>query len=54
MSLTRSFDATVRARLQRDPKFRSALLSETLRSLVAGDFATAKIILRDYVGYLLS
>jgi len=49
MSLTRDFKETIRARVERDPKFRKELLRESLESLLAGDIATAKTMLRDYV-----
>jgi DNA-binding phage protein len=49
MPLTRDFKETIRARVERDPKFRKELLRESLESLLAGDIATAKAILRDYV-----
>jgi DNA-binding phage protein len=35
--------------VERDPKFRKELLRESLESLLAGDIATAKVILRDYI-----
>ncbi len=49
MALTRDFKETVRARAVRDPKFRRELLREGVTSLLDGDLATAKIILRDYI-----
>lgn len=49
MPLTRDFKETIRARVERDPRFRKALLRESLESLLAGDIATAKAILRDYI-----
>ncbi|MGY6662463.1 MAG: helix-turn-helix domain-containing transcriptional regulator [Glycocaulis sp.] len=49
MPLTRDFKATIKARAERDPKFRAALYAEALDSLVEGDTATAKAMLRDYV-----
>ncbi len=49
MPLTRDFKETIRARVERDPRFRKALLRESLESLLAGDTATAKAILRDYI-----
>ena len=39
----------VRARVARDPKFRKELLREGVESLLTGDIATAKTILRDYI-----
>ena len=49
MALTRDFKETIRARVERDPKFRKELLREGIESMLAGDIATAKIILRDYI-----
>jgi DNA-binding phage protein len=49
MPLTREFKETVRARVQRDPKFRKELLREGVESMLTGDIATAKTILRDYI-----
>jgi DNA-binding phage protein len=49
MSLTRDFKETIRARVERDPKFRKELLREGVEAMLAGDVATAKAILRDYV-----
>src|SRR5437870_12482594 len=49
MALTRDFKETIRARVARDPKFRKELLREGVESMVTGDIATAKTILRDYI-----
>jgi len=49
MPLTRDFKQTIRARVERDPKFRKELLREGIESMISGDVATAKIILRDYI-----
>jgi DNA-binding phage protein len=49
MPLTRDFKATIRARVERDPKFRKALLREGVEAMLAGDVATAKTVLRDYI-----
>jgi DNA-binding phage protein len=49
MPLTREFKETIRARVQRDPKFRKELLREDVESMLTGDIATAKTILRDYI-----
>jgi len=49
MALTRDFKETIRARAARDPKFRKELLREGVESMLAGDMATAKTILRDYI-----
>jgi hypothetical protein len=47
--LTRDFKETVRARAQRDPKFRKALLREGIESFLAGDIEAGKTVLRDYI-----
>ena len=49
MPLTRDFKETIRARVERDPKFRKELLREGVEAMLAGDVDTAKAILRDYV-----
>lgn len=49
MALTRDFKETIRARAERDPKFRKELLREGIECLLSGDIATAKTILRDYI-----
>lgn len=49
MALTRDFKATVTARVQRDPKFRKALLREAIESAIGGDVDTGKAVLRDYI-----
>ncbi len=49
MPLTRDFKETIRARVERDPRFRKELLREGIDSLLTGDIATAKTILRDYI-----
>jgi DNA-binding phage protein len=49
MPLTVDFKETIRARVIRDPKFRRELLREGVESLLSGDLATAKTILRDYI-----
>ena len=49
MALTRDFKGTIRARAARDPKLRKELLREGVESLLTGDIATAKTILRDYI-----
>jgi DNA-binding phage protein len=49
MPLTREFKETIRARVERDPKFRKELLREGVESMLSGDIATAKTILRDYI-----
>jgi hypothetical protein len=49
MALTQEFKNTVVARVQRDPRFREALFTETLNAYFAGDTAAGKAILRDLV-----
>lgn len=49
MALTRSFRETVKARLEREPAFRQALLAEAVNTLIEGDLETGKDVLRDFV-----
>ena len=49
MALTRDFKETIRARAERDPGFRKALLREGIESFLCGDVETGKIILRDFI-----
>jgi len=49
MVLTREFKVLVKARLQKDPAARRALLEEAIETLLAGDVDTGKTILRDYI-----
>jgi DNA-binding phage protein len=49
MPLTHDFKETIRARAQRDPDFRQALLREAVECVINGDLATGKSVLRDYV-----
>ena len=49
MALTRDFKETVRARVERDPSFREALLKEGVECLLSGDIDTGKAVLRDYI-----
>ncbi len=49
MALTRNFRDTVRARAQRDAKFRRALLEEALTCMIAGDVDTGRGIIRNYI-----
>jgi DNA-binding phage protein len=49
MPLTHDFKETIRARAQRDPKFRHALLCEAVECVINGDLPTGKAVLRDYV-----
>ncbi len=49
MALTRDFKETVRARAARDAAFRRALLAEAIDNMLAGDVATGKAVLRDFI-----
>jgi hypothetical protein len=49
MALTRDFKDTVKARVERDPAFREALLKEGADCLLSGDVQTGKAVFRDYV-----
>ncbi len=49
MPLTHDFKETIRARAQRDQKFRQALLQEAIESMLNGELAAGKAVLRDYV-----
>jgi putative component of toxin-antitoxin plasmid stabilization module/DNA-binding phage protein len=49
MPLTHNFKETIRARAQRDPDFRQALLHEAVECVINGDLANGKAVLRDYV-----
>ena len=53
MALTRDFKDTVAARVQRDPRFREALLTEAINAYLEGDTAAGKAILRDLVNATL-
>ncbi|MBI3210170.1 MAG: transcriptional regulator [Candidatus Solibacter usitatus] len=49
MPLTHDFKETIRARAQKDRRFRQALLREAVESYLNGDLETGKAVLRDYV-----
>jgi DNA-binding phage protein len=49
MALTRDFRETVQARVRRDAAFREGLLGDAIESLLAGDVALGKELLRDYI-----
>jgi DNA-binding phage protein len=49
MPLTRAFKETVQARAQRDARFREALLTESIETLLSGDIDTGKALMRDYI-----
>jgi hypothetical protein len=46
MALTREFKKTVKARAERDPAFREAVLTEVIEQLLGGDVETGKAVLR--------
>jgi len=50
---THDFKETIRARAQRDAKFRQALLREAVESYLNGDLESGKAVLRDYVNATL-
>ncbi len=54
MPLTREFRETVRARAQADARYRAAMFTEAVNELLAGDLATGKALLRDYVNATLT
>ncbi|MHA6646274.1 helix-turn-helix domain-containing transcriptional regulator [Mesorhizobium sp. A623] len=49
MALSRSFKETVKARAERDPEFRAALLGEAMEAFTAGEPDTGKALIRDYI-----
>jgi DNA-binding phage protein len=49
MPLTKSFNETVKADLQKSLEFRRALLREAVGCMVNGDLDTGKSILRQYI-----
>ena len=49
MALTKDFKEAIQTRARRDSEFRKALLQEGTECLLAGDVATGKMILRDYI-----
>lgn len=53
MGLTRNFRETVAARVQKDPKFRRALLLEAVEALLGSDLSTGKALLRDFINATL-
>jgi len=53
MPLTYDFKETIRARAQRDPDFRQALLREAVEWIINGDLDTGKSVLRDYVNAMV-
>jgi len=49
MALTKSFNETVKSRIQQSDKFRRALLREAVSCMIAGDVETGKSVLRKYI-----
>ncbi|HTJ31070.1 MAG TPA: hypothetical protein VL346_11250 [Acidobacteriaceae bacterium] len=49
MALTKSFNETVKVKLQSNAKFRRALLREAVGAMIAGDVETGKSLLRKYI-----
>jgi len=49
MPLTKDFRETVKARADRDPKFRAGLYQEAVQAVVDGELGTAKVLLRDFI-----
>jgi DNA-binding phage protein len=49
MALSRSFKDTVKARADRDPEFRAALLGEAVEAFAAGEADIGKALIRDYI-----
>ena len=49
MVLTRDFKETIQERVEREPTFREALLTEGVECMLAGDVDTGRAVLRDYI-----
>jgi hypothetical protein len=49
MALTRSFNESVKSRLQQSGGLRRALLREAVTCMIAGDLETGKSVLRKYI-----
>lgn len=49
MPLTKSFNETIKASLQKSGRFRRALLREAVSCMVSGDVETGKSVLRKYI-----
>jgi hypothetical protein len=49
MPLTKSFNETVKAQLEKSGEFRRALLREAVGCMLAGDLDTGKSLLRKYI-----
>ena len=49
MALTKSFNETIKARLQQSEGYRRALLREAVSCMISGDLETGKSVLRKYI-----
>ena len=49
MALTKSFNETIKSRIQQSEGFRRALLREAVGCMIAGDVETGKSVLRKYI-----
>jgi ATP-dependent 26S proteasome regulatory subunit len=49
MALTKSFNETIKNRIQHSERFRRALLKEAVGCMLAGDVETGKSVLRKYI-----
>jgi hypothetical protein len=49
MVLTKSFNETIKSRLQQSGEFRRSLLKEAVGCMIAGDIETGKSVLRKYI-----
>ena len=49
MPLTRDFKTLIQSRIAADPDFATALLRESIETMLAGDIQTGKALLRDYI-----
>jgi hypothetical protein len=49
MPLTKSFNETIKTKLQLSERFRRALLREAVGCMVSGDLETGKSVLRKYI-----
>jgi hypothetical protein len=49
MPLTKSFNDTVKSKLQQSEGFRKALLKEAVSCMISGDLETGKSVLRKYI-----
>jgi hypothetical protein len=51
MALTRDFKKTIKARIQREPEFATALLDEAISLLLNEEIKTARLILDELVDF---